>query len=184
MKRFIFLVYLTALLLSGCGRMAGEEAGSTVSAMVAPTSMLIDSGDERVQVGATAPDFSFTLADGSTQKLSDLRGQKILVNFWATWCAPCKVEMPEIQAALKRYDAEGFAVLAISNENAEAIDTFARQNNFTFPLISNQDSDIGDRYGVTGFPISFFINSDGTIGFKQIGIMNLDLIAQRVEALQ
>ncbi|MCG8353077.1 MAG: TlpA family protein disulfide reductase [Chloroflexales bacterium] len=164
--------------------MTDVETGSAVSAMVAPTSMLLDASDEQAKVGAIAPDFSFTLADGSTQKLSDLRGQKILVNFWATWCAPCKVEMPEIQEALKRYDSDGFAVLAISNENAEAIDTFARQNNFTFPLISNQDGDIGDHYGVTGFPVSFFINSDGTIGFKQIGIMNLDLITQRVEALQ
>ncbi len=156
----------------------------TVGSGVAPTSELLDKADSRPQIGELAPDFAYTMPDGTTYKLSELRGKKVLINFWATWCAPCKVEMPDIQRALEQYGSDQFVVLAVSNEEATVIEEFAREHAYSFPLISNSTGDILKRYGVNGFPVSFFINSDGSIDFKQIGIMTSELITQRIEDLQ
>jgi thiol-disulfide isomerase/thioredoxin len=124
------------------------------------------------------------MADGSVHKLSELRGKRVLVNFWATWCMPCREEMPELQ---RTADANGddLVVLAVNrNEAPSAIAKFGNEIGVTFPLLVNIAGDIGDRYGATSLPVTYFIKSDGTIASKQLGALSPALLAKHLEGLQ
>lgn len=187
---FAALLVVVMLMVSACGSQEPAAAQPVPTPggpiVIAPESELLERPDGTLlEVGDPALDFSYTLADGTTTKLSDLRGQKVLLNFWATWCSPCKVEMPDIERAVQEFGSEGFVVLAVNHgEEAAVIEPFARELGLTFPLIANPSSDIVNGYSAIGLPTSYFINSDGTISFKQIGVMDFDFIAQRIEAMQ
>lgn len=130
--------------------------------------------------GSMAPDFSYTFANGTKQKLSDWRGKKVLLNFWATWCPPCKAEMPDLQEAAESLKADGLLVLAVngSNEGVEEIVPFAQENALTFPLIANLSGDLTEFYQVPGLPTSFFIDRNGIIYATKVGGVDVALIKQ------
>ena len=181
----LLLLLLFALALAACG---GQPAPAPLTvdpgnAVITTESRLLDRGFGKLAPGDLAPDFSFTMPDGSTQKLSDLKGRPVLLNFWATWCLPCVEEMPELERA---YTAEGsdLAVLAVNrNELPDAIARFAPKVSVTFPLIANIDGAIGDRYGVTSLPTTYFINRDGTISAAQIGALTPSVLGERLKAI-
>ncbi len=172
--------------LSRCGPAPADPIAQTADGPVVlgVESELVNSTGS-LQIGDMAPDFVYTLADGSTHQLSDLRGQKVLLNFWATWCGPCKIEMPDIEEASRRFRDENLVVLAVNHtESVDAIEPFGRDLGLTFPLIANQSGDIIDAYVARGLPTTFFINTDGTISYKQIGMIDLAFIQQRLEEMQ
>ncbi|NJP06986.1 MAG: TlpA family protein disulfide reductase [Chloroflexaceae bacterium] len=174
--------------ISACGASSASTppAGSHPGATIAVESAMLDTTDTNLlEVGDRAPDFRYTLADGSQHRLSDFQGQKVLLNFWASWCPPCTHEMPDIQQAATTHAADGLTVLAVNfHEEADVIESFATEHNLSIPLIANPSGDISTRYGVTGLPVSFFINTDGTISYKQIGLLNTDFIELRLERMQ
>lgn len=146
---------------------------------IASESKLIDTKPDWAAIpGEKAPDFSYTLADG-THKLSDLRGKPVLVNFWATWCMPCIEEMPELEAA--RRNNPDLVILAVNrNESTEAIAAFAPKVGVSFPLITDRDGAISERYGVINLPTTFFINRDGTIAARHLGALTAARLAERL----
>lgn len=146
---------------------------------IASESKLIDTKPDWAAIpGEKAPDFSYTLADG-THKLSDLRGKPVLVNFWATWCMPCIEEMPELEAA--RRANPDLVILAVNrNESTEAIAAFAPKVGVSFPLITDRDGAISERYGVINLPTTFFINRDGTIAARHLGALTAARLAERL----
>jgi peroxiredoxin len=187
----LILVVLAALLISppaseeGASTAGFPAAGGGEAQIAVQSSLLDEEPGQPLQVGDIAPDFSYTLADGTTHTLSDLRGKKVLINFWATWCPPCRAEMPDIQQAARQYEGEGFAVLAInSGEDVQAVQGFASEMGLTIPLITDPSNEIGSAYSTRNLPISYFINTDGTISFRQIGLMNLSFIERRIEQMQ
>lgn len=187
-RRFVVIALLALVAaLAGCG---GQRAGSSsgggalvdIPPGVAVESRLVERGGGVPAPGEIAPDFTFTFANGETRRLSDLRGAKVVVNFWATWCAPCEEEMPDLQRLDERSDV---VVLGVNRlELPEVIIPFARERNLTFTLIANPDGDIAERYGAKNIPISYFINSDGTIGYRQLGIMTFDMMQEQVNRLR
>ncbi|MDA0301713.1 MAG: TlpA disulfide reductase family protein [Chloroflexi bacterium] len=124
----------------------------------------------KVEVGAPAPDFLLTDAKtGQPVKLSDYRGKAVLLNFWATWCGPCRAEMPEFQ---KVYAARGeeLAILAVDyRESPEQILFFNEEFNLTFPLLVDRPGAVQAHYGVQGLPSTFFIDKDGILQRKSVG---------------
>ncbi len=126
------------------------------------------------EVGAVAPDFTLANLNGASVGLSELRGQVVLINFWATWCVPCRVEMPAIQA---RYNDGDFAVLAVNfDESAEKVRAFADELGLDFPILLDPGGKIQELYRVRGYPSSYFVDTNGVIQFIHIGEMsNADL---------
>jgi len=171
-----------SLSLIACGETTPKVAEKTalrIPNTVALESKLLDRS-AKAKRGSMAPDFSYTFADGTKQKLSDWRGKKVLLNFWATWCPPCKAEMPDIQAAAESLKREGLIVLAVngSNEGVEEIAPFAQANTLTFPLIADLAGDLTEFYQVPGLPTSFFIDSNGIIYATKVGSVDFALIKQ------
>ncbi len=118
------------------------------------------------QAARPAPDFTLQTADGGQVRLAELRGQVILLNFWATWCPPCKAEMPDLNALHQEYgQTRNFIVLGINDEEAQhEVEAFARRNGILFPLGLDSDGTVtGSRYGVRGLPTSIIVDRQGNI---------------------
>ena len=131
-----------------------------------------------------APDFSLSSPDGEEISLSDYEGQVILVNLWATWCPPCKAEMPTINAFYETHKADGFVVLAVnSQEGASTVKRFIQNNNFTFPVLLDSQGQVMDRYHVRALPTSFIIDRNGVIQHIQTGEITTQQLQKIVEPL-
>jgi peroxiredoxin len=134
------------------------------------------------QVGQRAPDFTVTLTDGRELALSDLRGQVVLLNFWATWCAPCRFEMPEFQSVFLTNQDAGFIVLAVNvMERLEQIETYAAELGLTFPIALDPNGAINSLYRVTGYPSTYIIDANGVIRAFNAGPVTADQVAQWIE---
>ncbi|MGO9095282.1 MAG: peroxiredoxin family protein [Bryobacteraceae bacterium] len=100
---------------------------------------------------------------GKEWKLSDLRGKVVLVNFWATWCPPCRKEIPDLGVLYARFQERGFAILAISDEEAGKVAAFAKEQNIKYPILLDTGRRVHDLFGVEGIPKSFVYDRDGKI---------------------
>jgi len=119
-----------------------------------------------------APDFELSALDGRRIRLSDFRGRVVLVNFWATWCAPCRVEMPWLSEFIVRYRDQGLTVLGISVDDGdrERVEGFVRERSVDYPILLN-DGNVDRRYGGVRFlPQTFFVGRDGRIIRRVYGI--------------
>ena len=147
--------------------------------------------DARAPVkGEPAPDFALPNLDGAVVRLSDLRGKPVLLNFWATWCGPCKREMPDIQQVYTQANGE-LVVLAINAEGTspELARRLARdfrdELSLTFPMLfDSPDTEVLNQYRLTGLPDSFFIDRNGIIQEIVIGPLTKKVLDEKVEALR
>jgi peroxiredoxin len=120
--------------------------------------------------------FDFTLPDlhGNTIRLADFRGQVVLVNFWATWCYPCRTEMPSMQAVYQEYRPRGFMILAISSDvhGSAAVMPFVQASTLTFPVLLDPQNVVGTRLQVQGIPMSYLLDKQGRIAGMELGAKN------------
>jgi peroxiredoxin len=136
------------------------------------------------QIGHPAPDFTLTTLEGETVTLSDLRGQAVLINFWATWCGPCRIEMPDIESVYDQYADEGFVVLAVNDaEPAGLVSAYVTDLGLSFPIVMDPTRDVQHLYQVRAFPTSYFIDRDGVVQEAIFGSMTRPVIEDRVEDL-
>jgi peroxiredoxin len=125
-------------------------------------------------VGDKAYNFALSDLDGRPAALSDYAGQPVMVNFWATWCPPCRLEMPEFQRAFEAHQQDGLVILAV-NEYEEAEDVrsfFYDEMGFTFTPLLDSDGEVGQAYGAAGLPATFFIGPDGEIVAIHRGLLS------------
>jgi alkyl hydroperoxide reductase subunit AhpC len=116
--------------------------------------------------------------------LSAWRGKFVLVNFWATWCVPCRAEMPEIEAAYQAHRAEGLTVLAVNQgEDKETVARFAQEFHLTFPILLDSDGQVAKRYAVRGLPASYFVDREAVIRAIRFGEMSGAMIASQLVSL-
>jgi len=133
------------------------------------------------RIGRLAPDFSITEVDKSTSKLSDYRGKTVVLNFWASWCGPCKLEMPDLEAFYKEYKDQDVAVLAVGwHDTPSALSKFAMAKQFTFKMLADINGTVGDKYGLINLPATFFIDKNGVIREMQIGAMNKAIMVTKL----
>ena len=126
-------------------------------------------------VGAPAPGFTLKNLDNADVALAQYKGQVVLLNFWATWCGPCRLEMPAIQQRYATYKGQGFAVLAVDyDEPAPDVGAFAQAYHLTFPVLLDPGGKVNDLYRIIGYPTSFFVDRDGMITRLHVGAMSED----------
>ncbi len=141
-------------------------------------------GASAAQVTFRAPDLTLHALDRQQVSLSSLRGQAVLVNFWATWCVPCRAEMPEIQAAYQKYRARDFVVLAINiAEDENTVARFVQEFNLTFPVLLDRDGAISKRYQVRALPTTYFIDRTGMIRAIRFGQMDRAYIEMQLVSI-
>ena len=142
-----------------------------------------------IEIGDRAPDFTLETLDGKKVSLSDYRGKKVILNFWATWCPPCKAEMPHMQSfykkEAKKSNVEILAVNLTSEDRGKAaVAEFAKQYSLTFPILLDEDGTIGPKYQVATIPTTYIFNTDGTVHQKIIGPMDEQMMRQLVSELK
>jgi len=131
-----------------------------------------------------APDLALPQLDGAQRTLRDLRGQVVLINVWATWCPPCRAEMPAIQQAYAEYHERGFTVLAVNQrEDASAITPFLEQHGLTFPILLDSDGQASATYQASALPSSFFVDRRGVIRTVYHGPLPPSVINGTIEQL-
>jgi len=161
MQRIVFIVFSCLILsLTACSK---PEATKKISAIAAEKN--------------PAPDVSVvSLADGKTLKLSDLKGKVVLLNFWATWCPPCREEIPSMMKLNSQMSGKPFQMVAISIDEGgkPAIESFFKQSGLSLPTYIDASGDSTKSYGITGVPESFIIDKQGILVKKVIGGMSWD----------
>jgi len=135
--------------------------------------------------GGAAPDFTLQTLDGNTVHLSDYRGKAVLLNFWATWCGPCKIEMPWFVELQKQYGAAGLQILGVAMDDASPgeIAKFAKDLGVNYPVLIGKEA-VGDAYGgVDYLPESFFIDRNGKVLDKVLGLKGRGEIEDNVKKI-
>lgn len=125
--------------------------------------------DPAVQ-GQMAPNFSFNDQSGRRLSLSDFRGKVVLINFWATWCPPCRDEMPSMESLQRQMDKNEFAILALSVDDSwDQVNQFMNQSGFDLPVYADFDKKISSLYGTFKFPETYVLDREGILALKVIG---------------
>lgn len=147
----------------------------------------IESNQAAPAAGFYAPDFTLQTLDGQTLTLSELRGRPILLNLWASWCLPCRAEMPALQRVYEEHQSKGFLVLAVNatnQDNPAAARAFVGELSLTYPILLDEQGEVSRLYALRALPTSFFIGADGKIAEVVVGGPLSDaLLAIRVEQL-
>jgi peroxiredoxin len=137
--------------------------------------------------GFLAPDFNGTTLTGERLALSELRGKPVLVNVWASWCVPCRAEMPAMERVYRDFHSKGFEILAVnatSQDNPAKATAFVQEQGLTFPILFDMDGEVSRRYRVSSLPTSFFVDAQGVIREVVIGgPMSEALLRIRIQQL-
>jgi peroxiredoxin len=157
------------LIVSGCARAA---AGQDREVVASPTVPPIG-----VTVGMRAPELELQTLDGGTVRLSDLRGQPVMINFWAVWCGFCRTELPEMQQVFEAYRDQGFTILAVDvQEDRSVVEPFAGELGLTFPVLLDSRAEVSRSYRVRGLPTSYFVDQNGVIIGRELGAIDEEWI--------
>jgi peroxiredoxin len=133
--------------------------------------------------GKTAPDFTLESLDGKNIQLSGYKGQAVLLNFWATWCGPCKIEMPWFVELQKEFGPQGLQIVGVAMDDAskEDIAKFVKEMGVNYPILIGKE-DVGNQYGgVNVLPTTFFIDRDGKIVAREFGLQSRSLFVDNIK---
>lgn len=141
-----------------------SPSGERYGPVSLPPALAVAGLDVAAEEGKLAPDFLLEGLDGTELRLSGLRGKPVVLNFWATWCAPCRQEIPQLVAAHARFGDEGLVILAVNMQEGKSIARrYAGDYGMEFPIAIDVDGEVGDEYRLLGLPMTFFIDRDGVV---------------------
>ncbi|WP_408891970.1 peroxiredoxin family protein [Paenibacillus taichungensis] len=190
-KNIIVIVILLGLV--GWGIYDTSKKNNERQASLATSEQAMEGIDDSsliigINQGNIAPDFELNSLDGKIFKLSDFRGQKVIVNMWATWCPPCRAEMPDMQKFYEKYADENTTVIAInmttSEKSVDRISVFLDEFGITFPILLDKQNKIAEIYQVHALPTSYIIDSQGVIQQKVTGPMNYEMMEKLVKEIR
>lgn len=145
----------------------------------------VESDEIGIEQGELAPDFELESLKGEKVKLSDYKGEKVMINFWATWCPPCREEMPDMQ---KFHEDTDVKILAVNLTNTESsfdkVPEFIDERDFTFSVLMDEESEVANEYKIAAYPTSYMIDTDGRIQFKAMGAIDYDIMIQEFEKME
>ena len=196
-KTLLILCLVLALVLIGAGALYNSLAGSvqlgglatTPPETQAPTEIPGEQSTEPADTHPTdppasiAPDFTMLDMDGNEVTLASFFGKPIVLNFWASWCGPCKMEMPEIQKFYDKYGQEIHFLLVSVDDSLDAAKTFISDSGYTFPVYFDTTSVGAYTYGASSIPLTFFIDAQGNLTAYYMGAMSESILQQGVDMI-
>ena len=162
-----------------------EGAPATVAPEGTPTALPKTSGNPKPpKTGTVAYDFTLKDMDGNEVSLSNFRGKKVMLNFWATWCAPCRAEIPHMVKLYGERHDEGFEIIAVNlREGPERVGPFVERLHMEFPVLLDSSGKVGNAYSVRGIPTSIFLDENGVIQAVHVGTLTDESLQKYVAAL-
>ena len=151
-----------------------------------PSSVESDSGLIPGPIGEQAPGFSLKTLDGGRMSLADFKGQPVLINFWASWCVPCRLETPELIRAYRAHQSEGLVILGVNLTSEDAmpdITSFVAEFGVPYPVLLDETGEVSQTYRMRGLPTSVFVDPEGVITEVYIGGMTHETIEQLLESI-
>jgi peroxiredoxin len=143
---------------------ATSPSGLEYGAREINPALVPDGFEVGTEEGQIAPDFELELLDGGEAWLTDYRGHPVVLNFWATWCQPCRQEMPQLVDAYEANKGDGLVVIGLNmQEGRDLITPFAEERGIDYPILIDRDGDVGDQYRLLGLPTTYFIDANGVI---------------------
>ncbi len=183
MKKAIVWLLILAALLSGCSRVEKPEDQDRAD----QSENQLGTGYPQDQGLQDAPDFTVYDSSGKAVKLSDFAGKGVVLNFWATWCPPCKAELPDFQEQYNRCgDEVHFLFVNLTDGQYETVATvngFMEAMGYTFPVYFDLDYDASDTYGVSAIPTTYFINARGKIVSQSRGMIDADALRRGIDSI-
>lgn len=161
MKKFIFVISIVFISVTGYAESIQDK--------------LLKLGISVTDKKTESIDFELEDMNGNLRTLSSYRGKLVFLNFWATWCGPCRIEMPSMQRLYNELNNDGFEIIAVDlMEDKKVVKKFLDQNNLTFPVLLDKKGNVGALYGVRSIPTTYLIDKDGYIIARQIGAREWD----------
>ncbi|MFZ1752962.1 MAG: redoxin domain-containing protein [Caldilineaceae bacterium] len=148
-----------------------------------PVAQVVDASPVAVAVGQPAPNFAFVWEDGRGGDLAALQGRPVIVNFWATWCGPCRAEMPEL-VAMSNQNSDLVVLEVNTQETLAAIQPFAEEFGMTMPVLVDEAGAVRKLYGVRTMPTTLFIDRQGIVSARWTGLLTGDQLGQFVTQIQ
>jgi len=182
-KSMLAIILLVGLVVYGgydLLQKSSSETGQTKRADIAN----LETGTQKGQV---APDFSLTDLNGNQVKLADYAGKIVLVNFWATWCPPCRVEMPHMQKFYDDYKDKDVVILGVNltptEKNMDVVTNFVQEQQLTFPIVLDQEGEVTQAYKVVAYPTTYILDADGVIREKFQGAINYEVMEKAISSM-
>ena len=169
MRIFSLVLCLMLFTVSGCKK----DSVQTLPTDTELSQAMRTAGIPMPNTPRAAPDFSLNLLSGGNRSLSSYEGQLVILNFWATWCPPCVMEMPSMETLYQRFKDQGLEILAVNvGESTNTAKDFIDQHGFTYPIMMDSNFSVASQYGIQYFPTTFIVDRSGmvinmSIGFKQ-----------------
>lgn len=181
--KLLIWILLFAVIIAGASVLYDH-----LRSQMAPVGLATETtSSETASTATPAPDFTVYDIDGNAHKLSDFRGKPVILNFWASWCGPCQMEMPDIESAWQEYGEEiHFLIVDLtdgSQETVEKASAYINENGYTFPVYFDTAMEGAYAYGVTGIPVTYFIDAEGNFVAYYQSAMSAEILQQGIDML-
>ncbi|HVJ49336.1 redoxin domain-containing protein [Desulfitobacterium sp.] len=184
MRKYLAAIILIGLVIWGFISVQNNNSNSDSNTVSSKANQLKVGLEE----GNLAPDFELQRVDGNSIKLSSLQGKKIILNFWASWCPPCRQEMPDMEKLYVDQKDNGVEILAVNLTNIEKsradVPSFMKAYDITFPVALDEKGKVSQQYDVSSIPASFIIDSWGVIQRKFVGPMTYDSMKSMLKSIK
>ena len=184
MKKVLPIVMLIILIIWGIYNVIYKKNSNTNAH---PQTINIVDAAEGIKTGNLASDFGLTTLDGKQVKLSDYRGKKVILNFWATWCPPCKAEIPDMEKFYSDFKSKDVIILGVnltqSEKSEQSVSTFAKTYGITYPVLLDKDGMAAQIYQISAIPASYIIDTKGIIRNKIVGPMDYERMENMLSSI-
>lgn len=188
--KYMWLMTAAIFLITGCSSEKDQSSESATEITVNESSSAGGGNDRSVRKAEDGtlgeiPDYEFETLEGNSIKLSEYRGKTIMINFWATWCGPCRKEIPELVKLKNKYGEQGFEIIgvALDDEGFEVVEPFLQQFDINYTIVADDYSYGNELGGIYMVPTTYIVNKEGKIAFRKIGEITVENIESKIVGL-